>query len=229
MENLERRVSSHLWRWLELRRSLSSLALYGNTNKLQLPFKSLEEEFKVTRAREVVQYRDSRDPKVAKAGIQVRTGRKWMAEVADQEVEARMRQRSMVGVVTRGRAGIGSFPTPQMNSCGKEGCRLVQEEVRAAVEETRMVKAVGMKQKGAWTRWENTFERKATWADLWKAEPHSIPHPGGIGCASKPIKPEHMGLSRDTSMPVVFQARNPGTHPQMLHQGTWRWMVPLEA
>ena len=100
METLERRVSSHLWRWLELRRSLSSLALYGNTNKLQLPFKSLEEEFKVTRAREVVQYRDSRDPKVAKAGIQVRTGRNWMAEVADQEVEARMRQRSMVGVVT---------------------------------------------------------------------------------------------------------------------------------
>ena len=133
VETLERRVSSHLWRWLELRRSLSSLALYGNTNKLQLPFKSLEEEFKVTRAREVVQYRDSRDPKVAKAGIQVRTGRKWMAEVADQEAEARMRQRSMVGVVTRGRAGIGSFPTPQMKSCGKEGCRLVQEEVRLSI------------------------------------------------------------------------------------------------
>jgi hypothetical protein len=49
-------------------RSLGSLALYGNTNKLQLPFKSLEEEFKVTRAREVVQDRDSCDPKVAKLG-----------------------------------------------------------------------------------------------------------------------------------------------------------------
>ena len=63
VETLERRVCSHLHRWLGLLRSLSSLALYGNTNKLQLPFKSLEEEFKVTRAREVVQYRDSSDPK----------------------------------------------------------------------------------------------------------------------------------------------------------------------
>ena len=40
----------------------------------QLPFKSLGEEFKVTRAREVVQYRDSSDLLVANAGIQVRTG-----------------------------------------------------------------------------------------------------------------------------------------------------------
>lgn len=61
-----------------------------------------------------------------------------------------------------------------MNTKGKEGRHLVQEEVRAAVEETRTCKAVGMKQQGAWTRWENAVERKVTWADLWKAEPHRI-------------------------------------------------------
>ncbi|KAK0134264.1 Zinc finger BED domain-containing protein 4 [Merluccius polli] len=169
VETLERRVSNHLRRWLGLPRSLSSIALYGNTNKLQLPFKSLEEEFKVTRAREVVQYRDASDPKVAKAGIQVRTGRKWRAEEAVQEADARLRQRCLVGVVTRGRAGLGSFPSPQMNTRGKERRRLVQEEVRAAVEETRTCKAVGMKQ-----QWENAVERKVTWAELWKAEPHRI-------------------------------------------------------
>ncbi|XP_060938981.1 uncharacterized protein LOC133018922 [Limanda limanda] len=174
VETLERKVSKHLRRWLGLPRSLSSIALYGNTNKLRLPFKSLEEEFKVTRAREVVQYRDSSDPKVAKAGIQVRTGRKWRAEDAVQEADARLRHRSLVGVVTRSRAGLGSFPTPQMNTRGKERRRLVQEEVRAAVEETRTCKAVGMKQQGAWTRWENAVERKVTWAELWKAEPHRI-------------------------------------------------------
>ena len=76
VETLERRVSSHLRKWLGLPRSLTSLALYGNTNKLQLPFKSLEEEFMVTRTREGVQYRDLCDPKVAKAETQVRTGRK---------------------------------------------------------------------------------------------------------------------------------------------------------
>ncbi len=69
LETLERKVSSHLRKWLGLPKSLSSIALYGHHNKLQLPLKSLEEEFKVTRAREVLQYRDSSDSKVEKAGI----------------------------------------------------------------------------------------------------------------------------------------------------------------
>lgn len=61
-----------------------------------------------------------------------------------------------------------SFPIPQMNTIRrKEGCHLVQEEVRAAVDETRTCKAVGMKQQGAWTRWENAVERKVTWAEFW--------------------------------------------------------------
>lgn len=66
VEILEWKVSNYLRRRLGLPKSLSSIALYGQHNKLQLPFKSLEEEFKVMRTREVVQYRDS---KVATAGI----------------------------------------------------------------------------------------------------------------------------------------------------------------
>ena len=31
-----------------------------------------------------------------------------------------------------------------------------------------------MKQQGAWTRWENGVDRKVTWAELWRAEPHRI-------------------------------------------------------
>lgn len=61
-----------LWRgrWLGLPKSLSNTELYGN-NKLQLPlpFKSLEDKIKVTRAREVVQNRDSNEPLMAYAGI----------------------------------------------------------------------------------------------------------------------------------------------------------------
>lgn len=56
--------------------SISSIALYGHTNKLQLPFPSLTEEFEVTKAREVLLYRDSADKRVSSAGIMVRTGRK---------------------------------------------------------------------------------------------------------------------------------------------------------
>lgn len=51
VETLERKVSNDLWRWLGLLKSLSNIVLYGCSNKLQLPLKPLEEEFKLTRAR----------------------------------------------------------------------------------------------------------------------------------------------------------------------------------
>lgn len=156
VKTLERRVSNHLRRWPDLPKSLSSIALYGHHNKLRPPFKSLDEEFRITRAREMVQFRDSSDPKVAKAAV--------------QESEARLYHKRLVGVVTRGQAGLGSFPTPQINTIrGKERCRLLQEEVKATVDETRTCKSVGMKQQRAWTRWENVVERKVTWAELWKS------------------------------------------------------------
>lgn len=79
----------------------------------------------------------------------------WRAEDAVQEAEVRLRHRKLVRMVIQGRAGLGSFPTPQLNASGKGRRSQVQEEVRASVEETTSCKAVGMKHQGAWTRWEN--------------------------------------------------------------------------
>ena len=53
---------------------MTNIALYGNTCKLTLPLKSIEEEFKVLCAREVLQYRESADPKVSGAGVAVKIG-----------------------------------------------------------------------------------------------------------------------------------------------------------
>lgn len=52
-----------------MQRILSSIALYGNTCKLRLPIKSIEEEFKVLHAREMLQLRESSDPKVSGAEV----------------------------------------------------------------------------------------------------------------------------------------------------------------
>lgn len=79
VKGMEKKISSSLQRWLGLPRSLSSSALYGTSNILQLPISSLTKEFMVSRTQEALQYRDSRDPKVVSASIQVRTGRKWSA------------------------------------------------------------------------------------------------------------------------------------------------------
>ncbi|XP_067280778.1 uncharacterized protein [Pseudorasbora parva] len=169
IEGFERRVSRFLRKWLGLPRSLSSIALYGQNNKLKLPISGLSEEFKVGRAREVLQYRESLDPMVFQAGIEVRTGRKWRAVAAVDEAESRLRHRSLIGAVTHGRAGLGSGTTPRYNKAqGKDRRALVQQEVRVAVEEERASRMVGMRQQGAWTRWENAVDRKVTWVELWK-------------------------------------------------------------
>ncbi len=55
-EALERTINQFLRRWLGLPQSLSNIALSGHSTKLQLPISSLSEEFKVTRAWEVLMF-----------------------------------------------------------------------------------------------------------------------------------------------------------------------------
>lgn len=62
----------------------------------------------VTRTREVLQYRESRDPKVSVTRIEVRTGWKWKAKEVVDVAESRLSQRLLVGLVAQGRAGLGS-------------------------------------------------------------------------------------------------------------------------
>lgn len=71
---MERKISSRLRRSLDLPRGLSSAALYGNSHTLRLPFSGLAEDFTVTRTREALQYTESKDEKVASAGIQAGNG-----------------------------------------------------------------------------------------------------------------------------------------------------------
>ena len=169
MEMLERTISSQLRRWLGVPKCLSSTALYGKNNILQLPFRSLIEEDKVLRIRKRLQYRESRDPKVAAAGIQTRSGRKWSVEEELQVAEERIRHKTL-GTIARGRAGLVYFPSPQISRAkGKERHQIVQDEVQAGIEETRHCKMVGLSQQGAWTRWEGV-ERKVRWLDCWWAD-----------------------------------------------------------
>ena len=73
---MKRWVSNYLRRWLGFLRSLSRAALYGTSNKLQLPISRLSEEFEVTRTREMILYRDSHEPKIATEEIERHAGKK---------------------------------------------------------------------------------------------------------------------------------------------------------
>ena len=170
VEAMERKINNYPGRWLGFPRSLSSAALYGSSNALLLPFKGLMEEFVVSRTREVMLYRDSKDPKVAAAGIEVLTGRKWSAKKELGNAEERLRQKALVGTVAIGRAGLGYFPSTQIHKAkGKQRRNLIQEEFRACVEEERRSKMVGLSRQEAWTRWENFVKRKISWLDIWHA------------------------------------------------------------
>ena len=121
VEAMETKVNNYLRRWLGFPRSLSSAALYGSSNALQLPFKCLMEEFVVSRTREVMLYRDLKDPKVATAGVEVHTGRKWCAKKELGNAEERLRLKAFVGTVAIGRAGLGYFPSTQIHKAkGKQ-------------------------------------------------------------------------------------------------------------
>jgi len=76
VEKMERMESSYLRRWMGVPRSFSSIGLYGEGTKLQLPLKSLTEEFKVTKVRQVLLLRNSKDEKVREAKVKVKIGRK---------------------------------------------------------------------------------------------------------------------------------------------------------
>lgn len=62
-----------------------------------------------------VQYRDINNPKVAKAGTKLWTGRKWRAEQT-----AKLHRKKQVGVVTLAPVGLGSFLAPHINRKGVE-------------------------------------------------------------------------------------------------------------
>ena len=168
MESLERAISNQLKRRLGLPRCLSGAALYGNSNALHLPCSSLVEEFKIMKTRELLQYTESEDPKVAAAGIQIRSGRKWSAKRELQVAEERLRHKAILGSIAKGRAGLGFFPSTHTNSAkGKERRQLIQEEVREGVEEVRYCKMVSLSQQRAWTRWEDLEKKRITWSDCW--------------------------------------------------------------
>lgn len=129
----------------------------------------------VARAQEQLQYSGSRDAKVSGAGIVVRTGRKRRAADAVQQAETRLKRKAILGTVAQGRAGLGSSTATRYDcASGRERQKLVQDEVRASVEEERTSRAVAMRQQGAWMRWEQAMERSVTWRETWQWDPQRI-------------------------------------------------------
>lgn len=63
------------------------------------------------------------------------------------------------------------FPKGPGHQGAGKGHQLLQEEVQAGDEEKRVSRAVGLRQQGAWTRWESTLQRQVIMqADFYQAQ-----------------------------------------------------------
>lgn len=175
VEAMERLTTKFLRRWLAIPQCFSSVGLYSVGTKLQLPLSSLVEEYKVTKVRQHLTLRDSKDEKVRGARVNLEAGRKWSVQDTVREAELRLKQADIVGNVAVGRLGLGTITSTRWRTAGKGVQRkLVQKEVRVMEEDSRMVKAVGMKKQGSWMNWEAVRQRKVTWNDIWSMEPNRL-------------------------------------------------------
>lgn len=129
-----------------------------------------------------------------------------------------------------GRAGLGYFPKTQVSQArGKERHQLLQEEVRAGVEEERVSRAVGLRQQGAWTRWESTLQRKVTWSNIMQADFHrvrflvqavydALPSPANLHVWGKSETPSCPLCSGRGSLEHLLSSC-----PKSLADGRYRW------
>ena len=76
---------------------------------LQLPFKSLIEEYKVAKVRTTIQFKFFKYPKISGGGIEVHTGKKWKVAKDLKIAKERLREKEILDVVATDRAGL-EFP-----------------------------------------------------------------------------------------------------------------------
>jgi len=229
VEQLEQAVSKHIRRWLGLPPSFSSIGLYGRCTKLQMPLTSLVEEYKVAKARLFLTLRDSADQKISKAGIEIRTGRKWSASKAVEQAESSLHHQVIVGATNKGREGLGHGQQPRWEKADSQERRsMVQQEIRRSEDTHRSARSVQMGQQGCWSGW-NLPERKLTWSELWQYEPLQLSFllRSVYDLLPTPTNLERWKLSDDPSCPLCSQrgtlAHVLSSCPVALSQGRYRW------
>ena len=108
VESIQKTVNRWLQKWLGVPQIFSEINLYSTTCKLQLPLKSVVEEYKVIKAGACMTVRESKDDKIKYSGIRLKTGRKWDAISAVLDSESRLKHADVVALVCKGRHGFGN-------------------------------------------------------------------------------------------------------------------------
>ena len=174
VERIQQYSNKYLRKWLGVLPCFSKVSLYTNSGNLQLPISSLVEEFKIGKVRLHMMMKDSADEIIRKAYPEIKSGTKWSAIKAAQEVECSLRIKDIIGVTQTNRAELGSTSKKMFSKVGPKGKRdMVSEEVRMFNEEHRKASAVTQAKQCAWTKW-NIKPIKLSWKSLIAMEPLAI-------------------------------------------------------
>ena len=99
VEMIEKKCRAYTRKWLGLPRCLNNAALYGKGIPLELPITSIVEEYKAGKVRTVMMLRYSKDQTIRDDPSDVRTGKRWQAEVEVNRAEEALKHKDIVGAV----------------------------------------------------------------------------------------------------------------------------------
>ena len=166
VEEIERKLTSSLKKFLGIPKALSTELMYARSSVLQLPYSSVVEEMKVTRARTQVMMETSKDECVKKANINLDAGRKWKVTEAVKVAESKLHLQEIAGIANVGREGLGFRHRQYYSKSSKQEKRkLVVQKIREAEEERRLVKITALKRQGNSLQWQ-VQQRRLKDADM---------------------------------------------------------------
>ena len=177
VEQIQHYRNKYLRKWLGFSPFFffSKVGSYSNSGNLQLPISSLVEEFKIGKVRLHMMMKDSVDEIIRKVYPEIKSGTKWSAVTATQEVECSPRMKDVICVSQTNRAGLRSAKNKVFYKVGPKGKRdMVSEKVRMFEEEQRTDSAVTHAKQCAWTKWNDIGPTKSSWKSLIAMEPLAI-------------------------------------------------------
>ena len=166
IEEMQRKITASLKKWMGIPKNLSVSCLYSKSSKLKLPFSSLKEEAKVSKVRNLATFQESQDPCIKGAEIQVDAGRKINTREEIEDAKSRLRMQEITGISNIGREGLGTRTVRfYSKSSTKERRDMIVNSVREKEEEQRVVNMTMLSKQGAQTKWE-VPQRRIKQSDL---------------------------------------------------------------
>ena len=168
VEAMERCINRLTRKWLGLPPGLSSVALYSRSEKLKMPFRSVAEEFRISKIRKQLMINNSTDSTICRSKPLLRSGRKFNAQEEIEKSREVLTFEEIRGPIQVGRHGIGlshSIRWTQANAAQRSA--LIIQERKWDIENARITKAVQQGQQGKWTTWDEALQRPISWNDIW--------------------------------------------------------------